>query len=133
MERTAATTIASIPKAHFQENVCAAQRNHFELCSDLHCLQLTSGKDFWYSGGDACDNKVFGYTGRPVSGHLSFASLADVSADWQAGNTVALNFYYAHTWGKTAIASIYPAGRNAQFGYAELVYHWDLDQSAAGK
>ena len=98
------------------------------LRSDLHWLQLTSAKDSWYQGGGAYDNKVFGFTGRPANGSSSLASVADVSADWQATRNVALNFYYAYAQGKTVVAAIYPSDRNMQYGYVELVYHWGLDQ-----
>lgn len=101
--------------------------------SDLHWLQLTSRQDMWYQGGGAFDNKVFGYVGRPANGHSSFASVADVSADWSATKSLGVNFYYAHAWGKSAIAAIYPTGRNAQFGYVEMVYHWGMPQGRATK
>ena len=32
--------------------------------------------------------------------------------------------YYAHAWGKSVVASIYPAGTNAQFGYLETNFHF---------
>jgi hypothetical protein len=96
--------------------------------SDLHWLQLTSGKDLWYQGGGAFDNKVFGYTGRPANGASSFVSLYDISADCQMTKSVGLNFYYAHVWGKTVIHRIYPADPNSNFGYVEFVYHWGIDQ-----
>ncbi|MHB8304352.1 MAG: alginate export family protein [Acidobacteriaceae bacterium] len=104
-----------------------------ELRSDLHWLQLASKNDLWYLGGGAFDNKVFGYVGRPSNGSSSFATVADVSADWQATKTVALNFYYAHASGKNVISSIYPVDRNAQFGYVEMVYHWGVPQKPATK
>jgi hypothetical protein len=107
--------------------------NKVALRGDLHWLQLTSGKDLWYLGGGAYDNKVFGFTGRPGNGYSSFASLADISADWQATKTVAVNFYYAHAWGKSVIGKIYPEDRNAQYGYVELVYRWGLAQKGATK
>jgi Alginate export len=103
------------------------------LRGDLHWLQLTSGKDLWYLGGGAYDNKVFGFTGRPGNGYSSFASLGDISADWQATKTVAVNFYYAHAWGKSVIGKIYPEDRNAQYGYVELVYRWGLAQKGTAK
>ncbi len=99
-----------------------------ELRGDLHWLQLTSGNDLWYQGGGAFDNKVFGYVGRPGNGHTSFASLGDISADWQVTKTLACNFYYANARGKSVIGAIYPIDRNAQFGYVELVYHWGIPQ-----
>jgi hypothetical protein len=100
--------------------------------ADVHWLQLTSSKDLWYQGGGAYDNKVFGYTGRPANGQSSFASVADISADWQATRSVGVNFYYAHVSGKSAIGAIYPGDRNAQYGYVELVYRWDRAQGKSG-
>ena len=96
------------------------------LRSDLHWLQLTSSHDLWYLGGGAFDNKVFGYVGRPSGGATSLASVADVSADWQATSNVDLNFYYAYAQGKKVVEAIYPEDRNMQYGYVECVYHWSL-------
>lgn len=92
--------------------------------ADLHGLRLTSAKDLWYLGGGAYDNRVFGYVGRPANGHSAFASLADISADWQTTSSLALNFYYGHAWGRSIPEAIYPSGHNLQYGYAEMVYHW---------
>jgi hypothetical protein len=104
------------------------------LRADLHWLQLTSAHDLWYQGGGAFDNKVFGYTGRPANNATSLASLADVSADWQVTNNVALNFYYAYAQGKTVVAAIYPTDRNMQYGYVEFIYRWNMSQKGrAGK
>lgn len=94
------------------------------LRSDLHWLQLTSGNDLWYSGGGAFDNKVFGFSAHPANGKTSLASVADISADWQATKSVDLNFYYGYALGKTVVAESYPTGPNMQFGYVEFVYHW---------
>lgn len=100
-----------------------------ELRSDLHWLKLTSSHDFWYQGGGAFDNKVFGSVGRPANGKSSLASVADVSADWHAKKSVDLNFYYAYAQGKSVVGSIYPTGKNMQSGYVECVYHWSLSHS----
>ena len=104
-----------------------------ELRGDLHWLQLTSSNDLWYQGGGAYDTKVFGYVGRPANGHSSFASMADLSADWQATHSLGVNFYYAHVWGKSAITAIYPANHIAQYGYVEMVYRWGVPQRAGTK
>jgi hypothetical protein len=103
------------------------------LRSDLHWLQLTSWNDLWYLGGGAFDNKVFGYTGRPANGATSLASVADISADWQAAKNFDLNFYYGYAQGKTVVAAIYPSNPNTQFGYVEFVYHWRSNSAAEGK
>jgi len=99
-----------------------------ELRSDLHFLQLTSSNDFWYQGGGAYDNKVFGFTGRPANLHSSFSSVLDVSADYQLTQNVALTAYYASAWGKGVVAAIYPMDHNAQFGYMEMTYKWGRPQ-----
>ena len=101
------------------------------LRADLHWLQLTSAHDLWYLGGGAYDNKVFGYVGRPANGASSLASVPDISADWQATKSVALNFYYAYAQGKTVVGAIYPSDRNMQYGYVELAYRWGVDQKGA--
>jgi hypothetical protein len=103
------------------------------LRSDLHWLQLTSANDLWYQGGGAYDNKVFGYVGRPSNGYSSLASVVDISADYQVTSSLALNFYYAHPWGKSVVGAIYPAGENSQYGYVELVYRLDKAQRRAAQ
>jgi hypothetical protein len=103
------------------------------LRSDLHWLQLTSAHDLWYQGGGAYDNKVFGFTGRPANGSTSFASVPDISADWQATKNIALSFYYGYAQGKTVAAAIYPSNHNMQYGFVELVYHWGVDRNGPMK
>jgi hypothetical protein len=103
----------------------------WDLRSDLHWLDLTSGHDLWYLGGGAFDNKVFGFTGRTANGHTSFASVADISSDWQATHNVALNFYYGHGWGKSVVGAIYPTDKTIQLGYVELIYRWGITSGAA--
>jgi hypothetical protein len=105
----------------------------WELRSDLHWLDLTSGKDLWYSGGGAFDNKVFGFTGRPANGHTSFASVADISSDWQATKNIAFNAYYGYGWGKSVVGAIYPTDKNIQLGYVELIYRWNTPFGAGSK
>jgi hypothetical protein len=98
------------------------------LRSDLHWLKLTSANDLWYQGGGAYDNKVFGYTGRPANGQSSFASVLDASVDWQVAKLVTMTFYYAKSFGKSVIGAIYPATKDAQYGYVEFVYRWGMPQ-----
>jgi hypothetical protein len=103
----------------------------WDLRTDLHWLDLTSGKDLWYLGGGAFDTRVFGFTGRPANGHTSFASVYDISSDWQTTKNVAVNFYYGHGWGKSVPGAIYPTDKTVQLGYAELVYRWGITSGAA--
>ena len=96
--------------------------NRLDVRTDLHFLQLTAPTDFWYQGGGAFDNKVFGYTGRPGNRHESFSSLYDVSADYAITKQVSITSYYAKSFGKTVVSTIYPTERNAQYGFFELDY-----------
>jgi hypothetical protein len=100
-------------------------KKQWELRSDLHWLQLTSGKDLWYQGGGAFDNKVFGMTGRPSGGFSSFGSTWDISSDWHATPHLDVNGYYSYIWGKSVQGSVYPQDGKAQLAYVELIFHWD--------
>ena len=93
-----------------------------ELRSDLHFMQLTAPKDFWYTGGGAFDSKVFGVTGRPGNNHGSFSNLLDISADYAVSPKISMTAYYAHSYGKTVVGAIYPRDRDANYGYIELSY-----------
>jgi len=103
-----------------------------DVRTDLHFLQLTSGKDLWYQGGGAFDNKVFGYTGRPGNGKSSFASLYDVSADYALTPQVALAAYYGKAFGRSVVRAIYPRTSEAQFGYFEVAYRFNRPFGAGG-
>ncbi|HEY0786179.1 MAG TPA: alginate export family protein [Acidobacteriaceae bacterium] len=93
-----------------------------DLRSDLHFLGLTAGRDLWYGGGGAYDTKAFGFTGRPGNGHTSFSNLADISADYGLTPELTVGVYYAQSFGRRAVASIYPTDHNAQYGFFELDY-----------
>jgi hypothetical protein len=87
--------------------------------SELHSLRLACSTDLWYGGGGAFQPKTFGYTGRATGGNRSLANVWDVSWDLPLRYGFSLTTYYAHAWGKSTVASIYPDGTNAQFGYVE--------------
>ena len=48
------------------------------------------------------------------------AATADLSADYQLNEHVALTGYYALASGRTVIEKIYPKGSTGQLAYAEL-------------
>jgi hypothetical protein len=101
-----------------------------EVRSDLHFLKLTAPSDFWYQGGGAYDNKVFGYVGRPGNNHSSFSTVYDVSADVPLAKQLSLTTYYARAFGKSVVGAIYTADRNSNYGYFELTYR--LQGTAGG-
>jgi hypothetical protein len=89
------------------------------LRTELHALRLSSANDLWYAGGGVFQQMTFGYLGRPSNGNRGLANVWDLSADYQATHSFGVNLYYAHAWGKSVIASIYPKDRNGQFFYIE--------------
>lgn len=90
--------------------------------SDAHSLALANRNDLWYSGGGMFQPWTFGYTGRPSNGHSGLATLYDISADYNVNPHAAVGFYYGRAIGKAVIQSIYPNGKNANFGYLELTF-----------
>jgi len=96
-------------------------RPHSKLSirTDFHALRLTNANDLWYLGGGTYQNGSFGYTGRPSNGHRSLASLWDVSGDIQVSRDFSVTAYYAHAWGKSVVAAIYPKDRHSNYFYLE--------------
>jgi hypothetical protein len=92
--------------------------------SELHALRLANAQDLWYLGGGAFQSNTFGYVGRASGGARSLANVWDVSVDVPLRYGFSVTTYYAHAWGKSVIASIYPAGTNAQFGYVETNFRF---------
>jgi hypothetical protein len=89
--------------------------------SEIHSLRLASSNDFWYQGGGAFQPWTFGYTGRPSGGHQDFATLWDISADYQFNAHVSLGAYFGLASGGGVVRASYP-GDQARFGYVELAY-----------
>ena len=92
--------------------------------SEVHALRLASAQDLWYAGGGAFQPHTFGYAGRTSGGGRSLANVWDVSLDFPLRNGFSVTTYYAHAWAKSVIASIYPTGTTAQFGYVETNFRF---------
>jgi hypothetical protein len=92
--------------------------------SELHALRLAAAQDLWYSGGGAFQPSSFGYSGRSSGGGRSLANVWDMSLDFPLRYGFSVTLYYARAWGKSVIASIYPAGTSAQLGYVETNFHF---------
>jgi hypothetical protein len=92
--------------------------------ADVRSLRLADRSDLWYAGGGAFQPWTFGYVGRPSGGGRGLAGLFDVSVDYQASARVSVAAYLAHARGKRVVQAIYPAGRNATFGYVELAWRF---------
>lgn len=96
----------------------------FNVRSELHALRLANAQDLWCSGGGAFQPKTFGYTGRASNGNRSLGNVWDASLDVPLRYGFSLTTYYAHAWGKSLIANIYPGGTNSQFGYVETTFRY---------
>lgn len=90
--------------------------------SDVHSLRLADRNDLWYSGGGAFQPWTFGYTGRTSGGQSGLATFYDVSLDYNANAHLAFTAYYGRALGKLVVQTIYPQGKNANFGYLELTF-----------
>ena len=95
---------------------------NLEIQSSLHGLWLDAKKDRWYSGGGAFDNRIFGYAGRPSNGFGYLGSLADCQATWKMNSHFALQLYYGHIFGGSVAGSIYPAGRETDYGFIQTTF-----------
>lgn len=99
-------------------------RHALNFRSEVHALRLANAQDLWYAGGGAFRPHTFGYTGRASNGNRSLANVWDVSMDAPLRHGFSVTAYYAHAWGKSLIANIYPGGTIAQFGYVETTFRY---------
>jgi len=96
--------------------------NKITVRSDIHSLRLADRNDLWYSGGGAFQPWTFGYTGRTSNGQSGLATFYDVSADYNVNTHVSIGTYFCGASGKLFVESIYPLGKNANFGFLELLF-----------
>jgi hypothetical protein len=94
----------------------------FTIRSDVHSLRLANRNDLWYSGGGAFQPWTFGYTGRPSNGQSGLATLYDISTDTSVNAHLSIGTYYGRAQGKLVLQAIYPQGKNANFGFVELLF-----------
>jgi hypothetical protein len=92
--------------------------------ADVHSLRLVDSSDLWYSGGGAYQPWTFGYTGRPSNGQSGLATLFDIGADYNVNARLSLSAYFGRANGKLVMQTIYPAGKNGNFGYLEATYRF---------
>lgn len=92
---------------------------NIEIQSSLHGLWLDAKKDRWYSGGGAFDNRIFGYAARPSNGYGYLGSLADLQVTWKMNSYFALQLYYGHIFGGSVAGSVYPSGREGDYGFIQ--------------
>jgi hypothetical protein len=90
--------------------------------SEYHSLRLTNPNDLWYSGGGAFQPWTFGYNGRAVSGKRSLGNLYDTSVEYRATRHMTFTAYLGYTQGLAVMKQIYPAGKDARFGYLEALF-----------
>jgi hypothetical protein len=89
--------------------------------SDVHWLQVTEGKDLWYSGGGATSNTFFGYAGSPANGDHSLATLADISITWTVMPQLTVEGYYGHAFGHDVVGQTF-AGKDTNYGFLEMTF-----------
>jgi hypothetical protein len=94
------------------------------VSSEFHSLRLSDANDFWYSGGGAFQPWTFGYSGRATSGRRSLGNLYDTGVEYRAQRHVTVSGYFGYTQGLAAMRQIYPAGKDGEFGYLEMLYRF---------
>ena len=94
------------------------------VTSEFHSLRLTEPNDLWYLGGGAFQPWTFGYTGRAAGGARSLANLYDAQTDYRVSRLASLTFYAGYAQGLAVMRAIYPQGKDAWLGYAELTYRF---------
>jgi hypothetical protein len=94
------------------------------ITSEFHALRLSNANDLWYTGGGVYQPWTFGYTGRSTSGARSLGNLFDTSLEYRATRQVTLTAYLGYTQGLAVMETIYPKGKNGQFGYLEFLYRF---------
>src|SRR5436309_8305537 len=104
----------------FAQILLTPHRN-LSLRSDYHWLTVSDGRDFWYSGGGATSNHVFGYAGSPAGGRHDLAQVVDLSASVRVHPQVTVNGYYGHAFGRDVVRQTF-AGSAADYGFVELSY-----------
>jgi len=92
------------------------------ISSEFHALRLSKAADLWYSGGGVYQPWTFGYAGRPTSGRRSLGNLYDTSVEYRANRWTVFTAYFGHAQGLGTMERIYPAGKNADFGYVEAMF-----------
>ncbi len=94
------------------------------LSGEFHSLRLSNANDLWYSGGGAYQPWTFGYTGRSTSGRRSLGNLYDTSLEYRANRKFTFTGYLGFTQGLAAMETIYPNGKDGEFGYVEMMYRF---------
>lgn len=92
------------------------------ISSEFHSLRLSNKNDLWYSGGGAYQPWTFGYQGRATNGNRPLANLYDTSVEYRVNPHLSLTGYYGYADGRAVTTAIYPKGKNAAMGYAEVLY-----------
>jgi hypothetical protein len=91
------------------------------ISSEFHSLRLSNPNDLWYSGGGVFQPWTFGYTGRSTSGRRSLGNLYDTSVEYRATRQATFTGYFGYTQGLASMETIYPKGKDGQFGYLEAL------------
>ncbi|MBI4905856.1 MAG: hypothetical protein HY820_19640 [Acidobacteria bacterium] len=94
------------------------------VSSEFHALRLSNASDLWYAGGGVFQPWTFGYIGRPTSGKRSLGNLYDTSVEFRATRQASFTAYYGRAQGLATMRQIYPKGKDAGFGYIELLYRF---------
>jgi hypothetical protein len=92
--------------------------------SEFHSLKLSQANDLWYAGGGVFQPWTFGFSGRATNGRASLGNLYDTSIEFRLNRHFTFTGYVGYLQGLAVMESIYPAGKDGRFGYAEVLYRF---------
>ncbi len=91
--------------------------------ADVHHLRLAEGRDLWYSGGGATNDRFFGFSGLASGGARDLALLMDLGVSARLHDRVTAYAYVGHAQGDDVVARTF-AGRDATYAYLELTFRY---------
>jgi hypothetical protein len=90
------------------------------VTATAHQRRLEADEVVVAAGGGATSNQVFGYTGIAGSGARGIGTLLDASLSVRPTDWLTLNAYYAHVFGRGALAQAFEH-ENASYAFIEAM------------
>jgi hypothetical protein len=93
---------------------------------EYHVWHLDEINDRWYmgSGPTQKQGQIFGYIGRPSSGHSNLAQELDLLVNFDISPHLKAKINYSHVFGKAVVNGIYTVNGNADYASAELAFEF---------
>ena len=110
----------------FFVQLIAHPRKKLMVRVDYHVWHLDKANDRWYMGSGPTQKhgKIFGYIGRPSSGHSDLAQELDVLVNYNFNPHWKAKVSYSHIFGQDVISGVYNENKDADYASAEIVFEF---------